>query len=254
MNRIIIAVTAALLGVVCNPAAADEHESAATFSPVEAFTCNYNDDMGPDDLDEVIEDWNEFLDDEGVTTYWASTLVPYYYGAESFDFGWLGAWQTGAAMGEGTDMWLAKGREFERRFDEVATCDTHVNFAATMIKKPASEASPDNFVLLFSDCNVHDGVDFGNVMEATGAWAAYQAEAGYENGTWMMFAAFGGGDAEYDFKLVDAFDNFAAVGRMYDLYGNGRGFEKHGELVGELYECDESRVYLATVRRRMPEE
>ena len=38
-------------------------------------------------------------------------------------------------------------------------------------------------------------------------WFTYQTERGYSNGSWMMFRAFGGG-AEFDFKIVEGYDNY----------------------------------------------
>ncbi len=66
--------------------------------------------------------------------------------------------------------------------------------------------------------------------------------------------AFGGGGAEFDFKIVEGYDNHTEVGKMYDMYGTGDDFAKHGELLGSLVECNESRVYNGTVRRRRSEE
>ena len=40
-------------------------------------------------------------------------------------------------------------------------------------------------------------------MRSRTFWSAYQTERGYSNGTWMMFPAFGGGNAEFDFKIVE---------------------------------------------------
>jgi hypothetical protein len=70
----------------------------------------------------------------------------------------------------------------------------------------------------------------------------------------MLFPVFGAGGAEFDFKIVEGFDNFTALGKYYDLYGNGGGYQKHSEMIGELYECDDARVYNATILRRTSEE
>lgn len=43
-------------------------------------------------------------------------------------------------------------------------------------------------------------------MRSRTFWSAYQTERGYSNGTWMMFPAFGGGGAEFDFKIVEGDD------------------------------------------------
>ena len=38
-------------------------------------------------------------------------------------------------------------------------------------------------------------------------WSADQTERGYSNGTRMMFPAFGGGGAGFEFKIVEGYDN-----------------------------------------------
>jgi len=252
MMRSLIAVLSVTLVLISGTTIAQEEAEGPRFYPVETLTCNYNEGKGPEDLEKAIDAWSEFLDKKNVTTYWAATVTPYYYGAETFDIGWLGAWTDGAAMGSGIDMWLSEGNEYAEKFAAALTCDTHSNFASTEIKAPPDGPSPDNIVITFSDCNIHDGKTFPEVMEGTNAWTAHQVEAGYENGSWMLFPVFGGGGAEFDFKMVESFDNYAALGKFYDLYGNGGGYKKHGELIGELYECDDARVYNATIRRRIP--
>jgi hypothetical protein len=41
----------------------------------------------------------------------------------------------------------------------------------------------------------------------------------------------------------------ADLGADYERYGNGRGFETRGRLLGHLIDCDSSRAYLAQSRR-----
>lgn len=254
MRHARIAAGAALLTIVCANVAAQDEREGPRFTPVEIYTCNYNEGKGSADLDKATDEWNKFMDKNEVGTYFAVTMTPEYFGPDTFDFAWLGAWSSGEAMGGGTDLWHAKGGEFAAKFAAVADCDSHSNFATTMIKAPPGEGEPASMVLTFTDCTVNDGVDFPQVLEGSHAWAKYQEELGYGNGTWMMFPAFGGGDAEYDFKLANSFENYAGVGKMYDLYGNGGGYQKHGELVGELFECNVDRVYNAKVRRNMSDE
>lgn len=233
---------------------ADEHEEAPTYSPVETYTCNYNDGKGPKDLDKVVDEWNKFMNEKGVGTYFAVTLTPHYHGPDAFDLGWLGAWPTGQAMGEGTDMWLAEGREIAGRFAAVADCDTHANFASMQVKEPPSETPPDTVVLSFSDCNLHDGKTMDEAIAGMAAFAQYQTDAGMPGGTWIWWPVFGGGDAGFDFKLVDGYPNHATLGKLYDWYGNGGAYMKWEEHVGSNVSCDVARIYDGKVRRRMAAE
>ena len=66
MKRIVAASAATVIAFGMIPAYADNHDTEARrYVPVETFTCNYRDGMGPADLDKVIENWNEWMDDNG---------------------------------------------------------------------------------------------------------------------------------------------------------------------------------------------
>lgn len=259
MKKLLAAVAAAASVLTFAVALADSHESGAPdeprwFAPVEAWTCNYLDGKGPDDLEAVIGNWNEWMDDNEQTEYFALTLTPYYFGENAFDVGWLGAWPGGEAMGRGMDKWLNEGQEIAAQFFDVLQCDSHSNFATSELKSPG-EGSPDRLVLTFADCTVQDGVEnFDDVMAGLEAWAAHQTEHGYGEGTWIMFPVYGGGGAEFDFKIVSGYDSHTELGQDYELYVKRADYMKYGELLGSLIDCDDARVYNATVRRRQAEQ
>lgn len=256
MRKPTTAIAAASLVCLMGAAIAQEDDAPAapSFNPAETYSCSYNDGMGPAELDALVEDWSAWMDERGANNYFASTLVPFYHGADTFDFAWLGAWMSGEEMGKSTDDWLMNGGEFAGRFAELASCDTHSGWAVTQIKAPPEGESPDNFLLQFSDCKVVEGQTMSDAWGGIASFAEYQNEQGYRNGIWLMFAAYGGGDAEFDFKIVSSSKDFSELGREWDLYANGGGYQAHVEAIGGFLECDESRVYLATVRRQIPEE
>lgn len=245
-------------GIACiGTAAADNHESEASdmvIRPVAAAACNFNDGMGPDDLDDAVAEWNEWMDERGANGYFAMTVTPVYYGSETFDFGWLGSWMSGDDMGAGLDDWHQHGGEMAATFAAVATCSTNSNFATGQIKPMASEDDDDEFVISFSNCTIRDGVDFDGLVAGFKAVAAKEAEQGFVNGTWMMFPVFGGGDEDFDFKLVDASPNFTQFGRIYEWYSNGGGWQYSMEHAGSVASCDVARLYNAKVRRNIEAE
>jgi len=251
MNSRLIATTMVLTCLICPGVwARDDGASTMAVMPVETFTCDYNDGKGPADLDKATAAWNRWMDERGAYyTYAALTLTPYYFGADTFDVGWLGIWPSGEAMGRGIDLYLGQGSEYARAFADVVTCDTHSNFAGATIKSPPGDA-PDNLVLFFSDCNVHDGAGWDAVMAGLAAWSDYMTKQAYDNGVWILFPAFGGADMDYDFKYVTSHDDFASAGKAYDKFGNGGGWEKRQELLGELLDCDVPRAYTAKFRRK----
>jgi len=256
MNKtLLLALASTSLVVVGSPAAfAQEEDKGPEFTPLETFTCNYNDGKGSADLDAAVEKWNAYMDESGADKYFAMTVTPQMHGAETFDVGWLGVAPTGELMGQGRDGFRANGGESAAAFAEALTCDTHSQFATLQIKEPPERETPESLVISFSDCNVEDGREFGEVMDGMRAFGAYQAENGYSNGTWVLFPAYGSGDEDFDFKVVNAYDNHAGMGREFVLYGTGGGFMKRREIMGDMLDCDVSRVYDASVHRVISED
>lgn len=253
MNNNTAIVTAALVLAWTGPVVAqDDEQDSLDIYPVETWTCHYNDGKGPADLDKAVANWNKWMDEADGEAYGALTVTPWYYGEDTFDVGWIGFWPDGATMGAGTDNYLTNGSDAAAGFAEVVTCDSHSNFATTMIKSPGEREAPDNLVLYFSDCDMRDGAEWEDVLSGMRAWGDYLTEHEYGNGVWLMFPAFGSGDMEFDFKQVVSYDSHAAAGQAYDKYANGGGWEKRFELLGDKLDCDVSRVYNATFRRRMP--
>ena len=62
MKKNLIAAVAATLVFVSGAAVAQDEQEMPSFSPVETFTCNYNEGMGPADLDDAVDKWNKWMD------------------------------------------------------------------------------------------------------------------------------------------------------------------------------------------------
>lgn len=253
MKRIAaMAATAVLLAV--SAAHAQDDTDGPSFVPVETYTCNYNEGKGPADLDAALENWNEYMDGEGVGNYFGALVTPMFHGEATFAVGWIGAWPDGNQMGEGTDVWLEKGGEAGAGILSAITCDSHSLFATTRIRAGDGENDDDDsFVMSFSNCSARDGVDLEKVMEAQAQWAQYQTENGFSNGTWMMFPVFGESNNDYDFKSVEAHNNYTALGADFQKMAEGH-WMKSSELFDPLLKCDIARVYNARVVREMDDE
>jgi hypothetical protein len=256
MNKtLLLALASTSFVLVGSPAAfAQEEDKGPEFTPLEAFTCNYNDGKGSADLDAAVEKWSAYMDENGADKYLAMTVTPQMHGPDAFDVGWLGVAPTGELMGQGRDGFRANGGESAAAFADVLDCDSHSQFATMQVKEPPERETPRSLVLSFSDCNVEEGREFSEVFAGMDAWAAYQAENGYNAGTWVLFPAYGSGDEDFDFKVVNAYDNHAGMGRDFDLYGTGGGYVKRREIMGSMLDCDVSRVYDATVHRVISED
>ena len=230
---------------------AQEQSEEPAIYPVETYTCNYNKGQGPADLEKVIAGWNVYMDEQGADNYFALTLTPHYFGGETFDMGWLAAAPTGEELGAGADSWITSGAKQAAAFAKVLSCDSHSNYATMQIKESLSQSSPANIVLTFANCSAASDKTMEDVFAAMDAWTEYSIENGYRNGAWVMFPAYGVDDVDFDFKLVNGYDNHTDMGRDYDQYANGGGYQKHAELLGDVLSCDITRVYDGVIRRRI---
>ena len=256
MRKIVTVASATLMVLVAGPAIAQDEPEPLSFTPVEIYACNFNDDQGPADLAAVVEEWNEWLDGEGVDDYFAITMTPEFFGERNFDFAWLGVWPDGNAMGAGTDMWLTQGQEIGAKFARVVDCVAHVNFASVRVKEPPETdmAVGDMFVLEFSNCSMTDGTSYDDYLTAQKEWNAYADEHGFVGGSWNLWPVWGEtADADYDFKAVNSAPNYTTVGANWARMAAGH-YQKSMELFDPVLDCDSPRVYTARVLRLMADD
>ena len=227
-------------------AAQEEAKGGPNFAPVEIYVCNFNEGKGQADLDKVIVSWNKWMDTTGKEPYsaWIYT-ADYNSPAYSFDVAWLGAWPDGNAMGRLTDTYMTSGGGVAKQFDEVITCAAHSNWASVKMREGGVSEVRKNAVMQFSDCTLGEGSSLPTSMEAMRNMNAYQAEQGSVASQWIFFPVFGA-DTDYHFKTVTVHPNNAALGADYERYGNGGGFMKAAEIIGDKFKCGNSRVYRST--------
>lgn len=217
--------------------------------PVHLYVCTYRERQGPEDLEKAIAAWSRYADDNDFENYAAWTLTPFHFGPEQdFDVIWLGAYADGNAMGAVVDTWLATGDEIRAGFDKVVDCDAHVALASAMYKRPEA-GTPESGVITMMDCTLNEGQEYDDIMAAEMKWAAHLTDTGSKAGYWHWFPTFGGGDADFDYKVVFAYPNFAELGADFERIANGGGRETSEETFGDIDECDDPRVYLSTNRR-----
>ena len=230
-------------------AAQDAESEEPPVMPVEIYVCNYNDGHGPADLDKWAGKWNAWADSSALEPYSAWTLTPFYFGSEQdFDFIWLGISPDAKALGRAYDKYLSQSGQLPAEFDQMAKCEAHNNFATMNIKPPPDNDNSTSFVLSFSNCKHKEGKSFDDVAPALQAWSQYRTAHGSEAGMWVMWPAYGGGDAEFDFKFAVSHPNHESLGADYDQYSGG-GYAKAQELFGEVIDCDTARAYNALQRR-----
>lgn len=235
------------LGMVSMPAIAQDDERMS-FNPVEIYACDYNEGKDAADLAKATADWTKYADKAGMDDYFAMILTPQMFGERRFDVAWLGSWPSGDSMGADLDHWYSKGGETAESFADAISCGSHSVFASTQLKAPPEGPPPAGLSVTFADCTAKEGKSLEDVFGGMAELINYQEANGYTHGTWAMFPAYGVADAAYDFKLVTAHENLQGVGQAFDRVADG-DWQVQQDIMGELMECDISRVYHGGVVR-----
>lgn len=218
--------------------------------PVHLYACNYNDRQDAGDLDDVVARWNSWMDERNNDDYAAWTLTPYHFGPEQdFDVIWMGAYKDGNAMGAGVDQWFAEGGDVNDGFEEVLTCNVHLGLASAMYKAPPNDETPGSAIITMMDCKLNEGHRYSDIQAAEVAWANHMTSSGSTAGTFHWSPTYGGGDAEYDYKVVNAYANYTELGADWERFANGGGRDVSAGVFGNIDDCDDARVYVARVRR-----
>jgi hypothetical protein len=213
--------------------------------PVELYACKFTEGKGKADLVKVIEKWNKFADDNDMKGYAAWLLTPFFYTAEQdFDILWLGAYSDGNAMGAGLQNWISKGGEMNSAFQEVVDCGAHVAFSSAMYKAPPGGNAPGSGVITMMDCKLNEGYRYADVKAAELKWVDYLTEAGSKAAYYHWMPLFGGGDADFNYKVVFAYPGFEEIGSGFELFANEGGREVSRETFRDIDDCDDARVYL----------
>ena len=256
MKRILTAASAAML-VLCSGSAfaQDDDSDGLNWVPIETFACNFIDGNGPEQFYSVVEEWNEWMDDEGQDDYFAVTLWPQFFGERTFDFVWLGVWPDGNSMGAGLDHWVNNGGEIANKFWEVIDCTSHTQFASARLRDYDSGDDDGSFVLDFSNCKfTADGGGMEAYLGAVEQWNAYADEHGIYHGAWMLIPIYGENlDADYHFKSVGSAPDLAAWGANWQKFSEGH-YMKDEELFGNVVDCDSPRLYTVNVEREMADD
>jgi hypothetical protein len=212
------------------------------FRPVEMWACQYRDGKDREDMDKVYEG---FVDASSGAAYAAWHLTPYFVGnlQQQFDFIYLGAWENGSTFGGDLANLMANAGDAEEAWEETVTCAS-LMFASSRIQpNPDNADASGNFMITISDCNVDEGRTSAQALGALRRFNDYRVANGSTVGTFAWFPVYGGGTAEFDFKLAHAYAGPQALGDDFQWYVDNQAYVVEGELTEGLVSCDEARVY-----------
>ena len=232
-------------------AALGQEEETPRFVPIEFWGCNYLEGKSYKDLQRVIDRWNKWMDDNSSSSYTAWTLVPDFTNAGSYemDVGWVGAWADGADMGKAQQQTVfGDGADINSEFFKVVECPMHSSAASVNVKMPAEWPSQTS-VTFFSDCTVGEGKTLQEAYQMEVAWSQLMTLAGSTAGGWLWYPGWGMGDIEYDYKRVVGHPDYPSAGADFEVFTNGQGFARAGEIFAGNVTCDSPRVYATRLVR-----
>ncbi len=245
-SKILTSAAAATLLVAATPGIAQvSADGMGKIVPVELYACDFVDGKGRADLDSVIERWNDYSDDNDMDDYAAWLLTPFFSTPEQdFDIIWLGAYRDGKAMGSRLQEWIESGGELMAAFAEVVDCKAHVAYSSAMYKAPSGGNVPESGIITMMDCELNDGHRYSDVQAAELKWMDHLKNTGSKAAYYHWMPMFGGGEAEFDYKVVLSYPDFEAVGASFDMFANEGGRDVSTEIFGNIDDCDDARVYV----------
>lgn len=246
MKKSVISLLAGLVALSAGTGtvSAQDNDDAPNFVPVELFACNYRERKDQDDFDKALDLLEQTSATDGAAPYAAWRLFRMFYGPDQdFDFIFFAAWPDGSSMGRDYKNYFAVGGDADAAWNDAVDCNAAVMFASLEIMAPADSPDSDDFILTFSDCELEKGRSNGQAIAALRAYGKYRTNSGSPGGTWAWFPAYGGGDADFDFKLINSHADVEAFGNHFQWFGDNQAFQTLGALTDGLMKCDEARVY-----------
>jgi hypothetical protein len=245
-----LALCSAVIWAVNAPTASAQDTTMPSWGGTELYACAMNEGKGPGDLMKVVKKWNAWSDKKDIAPYFAWVLNPIYAWDADFDTAafWFGHSPSFTEMGEVAHAWLTEGGELRSEFNEVWTCNAHVEFASMIVHGGGGEVSSG--YASFSDCSFREGMRFTDLMEATAKYNAYLDANEVEGVTVYHLPGHGNPqDKTYDMKISEWVSDMKVYGANAEKYVNGDGWKAYRETVGSVVSCDSPRMYSATLVR-----
>lgn len=242
MPRRIIAAAGAACTLLLGSAISIAQDGPPEFRPVELWACNYNERKDADDFARAMR---LMVAGTGEEKYAAYKLTPNFRGPnQDFDFIYIGVWENGTTMGRDMTNYAENGAAAIAAWDEAVNCPISGLFASYRIQ--AIEDGGDGagrFMLTVSDCKVNHGNNAGQAIGALQRYNDYRVANGMTIPTFAWFPAFGGGDADFDFKLVEAYSGPQHFGDAWQWFTDHAAYDVLDDMMDGIVDCDEARVY-----------
>jgi hypothetical protein len=109
------------LFIIAAMSPAHAQQDMPQMAAIESWGCQMNEGQSMSDLMKVVNDWNEWSDDNGIDAYSAWVLNPIFKANADFvrEAGWFGYAPNFTEMGKVMQTWMTKGQKLNERFNKV---------------------------------------------------------------------------------------------------------------------------------------
>jgi hypothetical protein len=161
------------------------------------------------------------------------------------DFIYIATWPDGSTMGRDVGNYMEHGSDVDEAWEDTVECRASLLYGRLMINQPSAEPDEDdNFMLTVSDCNVAHGRSTSQAIGAIQGYSEYRVANGSDITTLLWFPVYGGGGAEFDFKLVHVYSDYQHLGDSFQWIVDNQAYLVNQDMTDGLVSCDEARVYI----------
>ena len=249
MNKLPALLTLAVAVSASLPQLALSQQEPTKASPVEFRACSFRDGKTMKDLDKVSATFRQYANKNDFA-YSAWTLIPEFHNQADFDVGWLGAWPDGVAFGVSMEKWVTTGQAVAAEFNQVMDCSSRHEMAMSLpINAP--EGTPEDGVLMFYPCTLHEGKTIEAAYKAHLRAGIAMKGLGSHALSWMFQPAVGAGNIDFDYYHVVGFTRYADMGATMEMYVNKGGRQAQQKILATVSSCQTPVVFNAlSVRAR----
>ncbi len=231
---------------------ADDH---IDISGMTALQCQFAEGKDMDDVMKVLDEWNEYGDENFSEPFSAWVMTPVFMSTADFDldFVFLGFADSLASIGRAEDEFRPGGSKIGAKWERVTNCSGQslsFNVEARAPKNPWV-AGGTNYTMIQS-CTFKDGKTADDLQANDKIWNKYLDESGYEGGYWRWWPETGTPtDTDYDYLLAVAFPSVEAYGASRDTRLQTM---MNGTRPEEIHNCNTPRLYESTNIRLVQQE
>ena len=134
--------------------------------------------------------------------------------------------------------------EVDETWEETVDCQG-LMFASLRIQTNPPDADGE-FVLTISDCKAEDGIGNRQALDAIRKFNDYRVANGLSIATFAWFPVYGGGDADFDFKIAHGYSGPRALGDANQWTVDNAAYRTRANIMDGIVSCDEARMYTGT--------